>query len=383
MRANTSAGSKNRIVALFPALFGVGGIQEAGRLTSAALAQIGSDYGWPVECLSLNDPPHENAFSLSGTAVPFAGFGRAKVRFVLSAMARARRTRIVIAAHPDLALPAAQMRFAQSKLKIAVIAHGVEAWQRLPALRRRAFLGADVFLAPSRYTAEQIIRTQGAPREKTSILHWQLSPEFVDLSSRAEALPLPADFPPGPVLLTTARLSREERYKGVDQLIRALAQLAATIPSVHLAVVGSGDDLARHEQLARELGVSNRVRFFTGLSRAQIAACYSRCVVFALPSTGEGFGFVFLEAMAFGKPVIGAAAGGVPDIVEHQKNGLLVPPNDLAALAAALERLLLSQPLRSALGSAALETVHRKFLFERFRSQLQEVLRACGLARLA
>lgn len=380
MPAKTPAHSQNRIVGLFPALLGFGGIQQAGRLTAAALAQIASARGWSAEFLSLNDSLQAQPLAFRGALIPFAGFRRARARFVLSAMVAARHAHIVLAAHPHLALAAAQMKLVRPQLKIIVISHGIEVWTPLPSRRRKAFLKSDIFLAPSRYTIERIIEVQGAPPEKTIRLPWPLSSEFLDFASKPESLSVPPEFPSGLVVLVAARLAAEEKYKGVDHLIRAIAQLAAKFPSLRLAVVASGDDLPRHEQLARHLGLADRVRFLHGLSPAQIAACYSRCDIFALPSTGEGFGFVFLEAMAFGKPVIGAAAGGIPDIIEHERNGLLVPPDDPEALAASLDRLLASQSLRLELGRRGAEAVRSRFQFESFRSQLGNVLQQCGLA---
>jgi phosphatidyl-myo-inositol dimannoside synthase len=375
MVAKTLTHPGDRIVALFPALLGFGGIQQAGRLTATTLAQIAAGHGWSTDFLSLNDSPGIHTFSCNGRSIPFSGFGRAKVRFVLSAMARARRqTSIVLAVHPHLAMVAAQMKLVQPKLKTVVISHGVEVWHQLPALRRKAFLKADLLLAPSSYTIEQLIRVQGAVRARTRLLSWPLDPDFLEMAAQRELLPLPSDFPRGIVLMAAARLSADERYKGVDQLIRAVSLLAPKFPSLYLVVVGSGDDLPRHQQLARDVGVADLVRFFPGLSQAEIAGCYSRCDVFALPSTGEGFGFVFLEAMAFGKPVVAASAGGVTDIVADEKSGLLVPPNDLGELVRALERLLGSEPLRVQLGRNGNDLVRSKFNFDAFRSQLEDVL---------
>ena len=104
-------------------------------------------------------------------------------------------------------------------------------------------------------------------------------------------------------------------------------------------LVGDGGDRPRLEQLARDLGVSEHVHFLRGLHAEQLFACYANCDVFALPSRGEGFGLVFLEAMALAKPVIGGAHGGIPDIVEDGVTGLLVPHGDVERLAEALESL--------------------------------------------
>src|SRR6202040_1656726 len=104
--------------------------------------------------------------------------------------------------------------------------------------------------------------------------------------------------------------------------------------------------LVRLQKLAAEMNVTDVVHFLQGLSREKLAACYGRADVFALPSTGEGFGLVFLEAMAFGKPIVAAAAGGATDPVENEVNGLLVPANNPEQLANALARLLNDEVLR-------------------------------------
>jgi phosphatidyl-myo-inositol dimannoside synthase len=374
MGAETLRDSGNRIVALFPALLGLGGVQEAGRLTAAALAQIASNRNWGVDFLSLNDPPGVHNLPSNGTDIPFRGFGRAKARFAVAAIAGARRrARFVFAAHPNLALVAAQMKLSQRRLKMAVISHGVEVWLPLATVRRKAFLTADIFMAPSRYTVEQIINVQGAARSKTRLVPWPLDPDFLQMAAKPEIWPAPSDFPNGLVVMAAARLAKDERYKGIDHLINAVGRLASTIPSLHLIVVGSGDDLPRHQEMVRKRGLSERVRFYSGLTRAEIAGCYARCDVFALPSTGEGFGFVFVEAMAFAKPVIGAAAGGVTDIIEHGHNGLLVAPGDLRQLVEALQRLLANESFRRELGEKGSEMISSKFQFDNFRLRLEGI----------
>jgi len=95
-----------------------------------------------------------------------------------------------------------------------------------------------------------------------------------------------------------------------DVLVRVNAQLAA---------VGEGDDREWLEDLAKENGVRRHVHFVSGLSYSELAACYAHCEIFALPSKGEGFGLVYLEAMACGKPVIGGAHGGAPEVIEDGK----------------------------------------------------------------
>lgn len=378
----TAARPVKRIVALFPELMGTGGIQEAGRLTAAALLDIARKHEWSIDLLSLNDPRGLQAIPATTAMIPFQGFKRSRANFALAAVARAcRGSRItVVAAHPHLALPAWLMKLLRPKLKIVTISHGVEVWARLPALRRRAFLESDVLMAPSTYTIEQIVQVQGAKRAKTRRLAWPLSPGLLELAEARTPLSLPPNFPTGLVVLAVARQVATEKYKGIDLLIRAVVQLLPELPSIQLVVVGGGDDLPRNQRLAAEMRVADRTHFFETLSRAETVACYARCDVFALPSTGEGFGLVFLEAMAFCKPVIGAVAGGITDIVENEQNGLLVAPGNVNDLAQALRRLLTNEPLRNELGRRGGQIVRTKFQFAKFEAGLEAILRECDRA---
>jgi phosphatidyl-myo-inositol dimannoside synthase len=367
------------IFGLFPELLGVGGVQEAGRLTAAALHEIGRSRGWTTDFLSLNDPPGQHLLDVGGHNISFRGFRRAKVRFAVAGIRRARSlpsgvNNVVLAAHPNLALPASWMRWSCPNLKTIVMSHGIEVWRPLPPFRRLALAGADILLAPSSDTAKKLVNVQGVPTAKVRKLAWPINPAFLRMAGAPAKLPLPATFPRGRVILTVGRWSAAERYKGADELIRGVAQLRTEIPGLHLVAVGGGDDLPRLRRLAADIGVADCVHFLENLSREEIAACCSHAEIFALPSTGEGFGLVFLEAMAFSKPVIGASCGGTTDVVEDEVNGLLVAPGDFRQLVQALSRLLRDDSLRERLGRRGAEIVSEKYGFDVFRSELEGIL---------
>jgi len=370
------------IIGLFPDLLGVGGVQEAGRLTAAALSEIVRESTGQATFLTLNDTPGVHVVDVSGCNVSLRGYGRAKARFVLSGISRVRslqkdRAGIIIAGHPHLALPAVLMRRFHPKLKLIVMAHGIEVWSPLSPSRRRGLLGADVVLAPSHFTARKLNEVQGVLQDKIRVLPWPISTDFLRFAAEPAALPLPPEFPSGKMILTVGRWAASEKYKGADELIRAIAQLRPNNPDLQLVAVGGGDDLPRLVELAASLGLSDCVHFFPGLSREQIAGCYSRADIFALPSTGEGFGLVFLEAMAFAKPVVGAAFGGTMDVVKDGVNGLLVPPRDMQRLSDALSTLLHDEPLRARLGQAGAEIVGAKYCFQSFRENLRQIVAEC------
>ncbi len=122
------------------------------------------------------------------------------------------------------------------------------------------------------------------------------------------------------------RLSAKEPYKNVDKVIRAVARLAVTLPTVRLDIVGDGDGKPALMALAESEGVTDRVSFLGRASDHELALAYSRASVFALPSSGEGFGIVYLEAWQRGLPVIGSTEGAAPEVIAHGQDGLLVDP---------------------------------------------------------
>lgn len=367
------------VIALFPELLGIGGIQEAGRQSARVLNELARERGWEVQMLSLNDVLGEHCLTSVDHPICFRAFGRRKISFVLCMIRKGMSFKkndvhLVIAAHPNLALPAWLMKIFSGHLKTIVMAHGVEVWKHLPSIRRSALSHADLILGPSTDTVQKLAEVQGIAPQKIQKIAWPLSPEFLAMAECPERFTLPPAFPQGRVVLTVGRLASVERYKGIDDLIHATALLRATALSFHLVVVGEGDDLPRLRQLAIDAEVTDSVHFLGRLPTEELAACYANAVIFAMPSSGEGFGLVFLEAMAFAKAIVGTACGGTTDLVEHGVNGLLVPPGDIQKLAGALESLLENDAIRTTLGRRGAELVRERYRYEGFKIELAQIL---------
>jgi phosphatidyl-myo-inositol dimannoside synthase len=362
------------IIGLFPGLTSIGGVQLAGRQTAAALSLIARDRACPTAFLSLNDSKGEQNANVGETQFGFTGFARDKFRFFFSALLLARkRPKLIFAGHPNLAPIVAMMKMTSPHTRTIVAAHGIEIWKPLSAVRRKALRRADIVTAPSSDTIQKLRANQNVPAGRIRQLPWPLDPDFCELSRRPEVPQPPAGFPKGQTVLSVGRWAANERYKGADLLIQAAREISKEFPELHLVFVGPGDDLPRLMHMVRELGLGSTVHFFTELSRHQLAGCYAAADIFALPSTGEGFGLVFLEAMAFGKPVIGTKMGGIPDVVEDHREGLLIEPT-VHALSAALTKLLSNSACRSELGRRAKERVEREFTFGRFQQKLAEII---------
>jgi phosphatidyl-myo-inositol dimannoside synthase len=260
------------------------------------------------------------------------------------------------------------------RLRTIVCTHGVEVWEPLPAVRRLALRRANVVLAPSTDTANHVAE-QHVRRERIRVLPWALDPEFETIPANAPQGKLPHGYPEGRVILSVGRWLANERYKGMDTLITALPRLLTRWPELQLVAVGEGNDRVWLEELAEKNGVNRHVHFLSGLSFEELAACYEACEMFALPSRGEGFGLVYLEAMAHGKPVIGGAHGGAPEVIEDGVTGYLVPHGDPAQLATSIETLLSDPALAQKMGGRGRQRVEREFRFSVFAKSLKKILR--------
>ena len=364
------------IIGLFPELASPGGVQRAGRHVAAVMSEFAASRGMECRLLSLNDTPELHRMNVGVREFVFTGSERAKGRFTATALRTARRhAKLVVALHPHLAPVVQAMRISAPRLKSMVCTHGIEVWEPLSPLRRRALRHASLVLAPTRDTADHVEVQQQIPRERVRVLPWGLDPEFEALVTAGSLQKLPANFPSGRVILTIGRWLSTERYKGMDTLISALPRLLHEWPDLQLVAVGEGDDQPWLEQIADGCGVRLHVHFFSGLNYEEVAACYSACEIFALPSRGEGFGIVYLEAMARGKPVIGGAHGGVPEVIEDGRTGYLVPHGDAGQVATSIETLLANPSLARDMGARGRERVDREFRFNVFAKSLKKILR--------
>jgi glycosyltransferase involved in cell wall biosynthesis len=140
--------------------------------------------------------------------------------------------------------------------------------------------------------------------------------------------------------MTLGRLSSSERYKGVDEVLDVLPELARSCPDVCYLVAGDGDDRPRLEARARELGLQDRVVFAGFVDESEKADYFRLADVFAMPSSGEGFGFVFLEALACGIPVVASRVDGSREAVLDGELGEVVDPADRDSVRSAIVRAL-------------------------------------------
>ena len=199
------------------------------------------------------------------------------------------------------------------------------------------------------------------PRDKVRLIHNGIDTTAYRESDDSVAVRVKLGIPLDALVIGT--VGRLVEIKAQDILLRAFARVAALVPNAFLLLVGDGDRRAALEQLSRELEVATRVRFVG--TQPSSAPFLHAMTVFALTSRSEGMPQSLLEAAIAGRPAIASAVGGIPEVVAHERTGLLFPTGDEAALADGLIRLLTDQPFATRLGNAAREHVEGRYSVRR------------------
>jgi phosphatidyl-myo-inositol dimannoside synthase len=337
---------------------GHGGIAQYNRDFLVALADSGTVSS--ITVLPRHAPDRFSAPAGINQFPPRRG------RFAYSAVALRTALRrpidVVFCGHLYMA-PLAWFIAQLKRAKLVVQMHGIEAWPDASRLQRAATEAADLVLCVSRHTRAAVAGWAAIAPERIVVVPNTVGEGFApgDGSRLRASLGLDGKR----VLLTVGRIDSHERYKGHDRVIAALPELVAQGHDVVYVVIGDGDDRARLEALAREAGVAERVRFLGAVSRQCLAEAYRLADLFVMPSTGEGFGIAFLEAMASGTPALGLAVGGAADALADGELGVAIAEAD--DLAATLDRLLAAPKPDAGMLSQA---VRVRFGREPFRARL-------------
>jgi glycosyltransferase involved in cell wall biosynthesis len=239
-------------------------------------------------------------------------------------------------------LPAAWLLARLRGARLALIIHGLEAWRPSgKILVNWLARSVDSFISVSRYSAERFTRWSKVPMERAFIL-----PNCVDLSQfhpqrRDMSLLARYGLQSSKVIMTTGRLAAQERYKGFDEVIDLMPRLLERFPTLKYLIVGDGRDRSRLKAKVGALGLEENVVFAGYIPESEKVAHYNLADVYVMPSMGEGFGIVLIEAAACGVPVIGSKLDGSREALLDGRLGTLVDPKSphelLEAVTAALE----------------------------------------------
>jgi glycosyltransferase involved in cell wall biosynthesis len=277
--------------------------------------------------------------------------------------------------HAHAALPcghAAAVISERLSIPFVVSVHGLDAffvrqagavignWCRRVA--GRVYRSASAVICISEKVREQVLRATPA---STTVIYNGVDPEkfFPEIEPHSRL-----------IVLCVGNLIA---IKGHALLLRAFARMLDHGMDCSLEIIGDGPERGRLTQLAAQLGIAGRVHFRGRQSRSEVAEAMRQCAVFALPSTYEGLGCVYLEAMACAKPAIGCCGQGIDEIIEHGKTGMLVAPGSEGELSNSMRALLQDKALRQRIGLAAREAILDRLTLNHQAQQLADVYRRC------
>jgi phosphatidyl-myo-inositol dimannoside synthase len=270
--------------------------------------------------------------------------GRVKMAVALLKYLLQKRPQHVFCGHINLAV-LVQTLCRPLGIPYTVLTYGKEVWEPLKAQERRALASAAEIWAISRYSRDRACAANHLDPNKVKMLACAIDGNQFTPGSKQPELIEKYNLKDAKVLMTVARLWSGDIYKGVDVTIRALPQIAEVFPQVKYLVIGRGDDQPRLAQLAKDLGVSSRVVFAGFIPTEQLMAHYHLADAYIMPSQ-EGFGIVYLEAMACGVPVLSGDDDGSADPLQDGKVGWRVPHRNPDAVAAACIEILKGEDQR-------------------------------------
>ncbi|MEO1591589.1 MAG: glycosyltransferase family 4 protein [Cyanobacteria bacterium J06632_22] len=375
-------GRRPRYVFVFIEVLGCeGGIQSYIKDILTTYASLPS--APPADVFLLRDRVTPDAIApFEGGPFRFYGFKsdrsmweRVRLTLSLGATLWRHRPARVFCGHINLANMVSQL-CSRLRIPYTVLTYGKEVWESLPTAEQQALAQANDIWTISRYSRDLLCAANHIAPAQVKML-----PCVVDGAQFTPALPSAAlkaryGLDHHQVLMTVARLWKGDPYKGVDVTIRALPQIAAQVPDVRYLVIGRGDDQPRLAQLAEELGVADRVIFAGFVPTAELVDHYRLADVYVMPSK-EGFGIVYLEAMACGVPVIAGDDDGSADPLQDGRLGWQVPHRDPAAVTTACLAALAGKDPRCC-GDWLREQALSAFGATALTHQLQDLLADAG-----
>jgi len=252
-----------------------------------------------------------------------------------------------------------------------IFTHGIDVWNLKSKLKKQALKKAKFIVSVSRFTADKLINQMPKLNGKIFIL-----PNTVD-GNKFNPKPKPNylidkyNLANKKVILTVGRLSETEGYKGYDKIIEAMPSVLEKVPNAVYLLVGSGGDVSRIKNLIRKFKLENQVILTGFVADNKLVDYYNLADVFVMPSKGEGFGIVFLEALACGKPVIAGNQDASREPLLNGKLGMLVNPDDVSEIAEVIIQVL-TKNIKPQLynGNFLRSEVLKAYGFDKFREKV-------------
>jgi phosphatidylinositol alpha-1,6-mannosyltransferase len=313
-----------------------GGIQKMTRTLAHSLQKIATNNNWGFKLWSVYDQASDLMLRYM-LPENFRGFGNKRAIFIWNVLKVARKEEVVILSHINLAIVGLIVKVINPTCQVWLIAHGIEVWRPLAFNKKTMLKKCDKIICVSNFTRQEMIRLHDVDASKCEVLNNAIDPFMAlpETFKKPEHLLTRYRLTNHDVVIfTLTRLAATEQYKGYEQVIKTLSKLKINIPSIKYVLSGQYD--ATEEKRIRELIYKYKVEkevILTGfVNEDELADHFLLADLFVLPSKKEGFGIVFIEALACGLPVICGNVDGSLDAIKNGELGQAINPDDLTEL---------------------------------------------------
>lgn len=346
-----------------------------------AIGQLFKNQSWLSYSMYDKTADVDTRFITKSNYKAFAG---AKIKFVMASFFKGLKSDTLILSHINLLPIAKLISFFKPNQKIILFAHGIEVWGQLSGWKTK-FLQEKVHIwAVSSYTRNQMILQHQIAPQQIQVLNNCLSPflqvptTFEKPKHLLEKYHLTANTP---ILFTLNRLATSEKYKGYDTVISALSKLKKANQAFTYLLAGKADEVEKQriEQLIAIHNLTQEVKLIGYLPEEELIDHFLLSDVFIMPSKGEGFGIVFIEAAACGCQVIGGNTDGSTDALLNGELGQLVNPNSEEEIIKAIQKAM-NNPTHQPKAQQALTLQH--FGFERYIEKVEKLMGIWGFGNL-
>ncbi|MEP6927264.1 MAG: glycosyltransferase family 4 protein [Ginsengibacter sp.] len=274
----------------------------------------------------------------------FKGFAGAKIGFVIRSLREGIKSRVVVLSHINLLLPAYLIKLFSSKTKVVLLANGIETGKPLSLSKKKILQRIDLIISGSDFIKEKIKVLYNIPEEKCCVLNNCLDPflpPLADKSRRTECRSIYGIAENDFVLMTMSQLSKE-KSTGYDKVLIAVKKLHALFPNVKYLFVGKYDDAekVRLDSVINDLGIEDHVIFTGFVPNGVLADYYNMADLYIIPNEKEGFGFPFIEALYYNKPVIAGKGHSITDNTYGNSLGTLIDLSSQENITTAIQKII-------------------------------------------
>jgi glycosyltransferase involved in cell wall biosynthesis len=365
---------RNILCLVLTSFSSTGGIEKFNRAFFKALNEIGDDLSIKWFAAGMYDHTCDEKYVTKEKFQPFYGN---RGWFIFRNMVRSFSADELILGHINLSVIGILFKWIRPSKKLTMICHGIEVFDKVKGIQKKALQAADCILAVSTFTKQQLITVQGLPAEKIVIFQNTLDPFFKLPASFNKPVYLKERYQIGnneKVLFTLTRLRNNEGYKGYDKVIRLMPHLISNNYQIKYILAGSADEKEYQavRQLIKQLQLEKHIVLTGFITEEEVTDHYQLADVFVMPSKGEGFGIVYLEAMACGLPVIAGNKDGSTEALQFGELGTLVNPDSEEELQTAIQNVLKEEKKPQQIQQDMLQ----KFSFDQYKIRLKKLLQS-------